>query len=45
MIRVLFCCHGSILRSLEKASKINGFTAGKGTYYTTITPFGFGLEL
>ena len=34
MIRVLFVCHGSILKSPEKASKINGFTARKGTYYT-----------
>lgn len=39
MIKILFVCHGSILKSPEKASKINGFTAEKGTYYTTTTPF------
>lgn len=44
MIRVLFICHGSILKSPEKASKINGFMKRKGTYYTTATPVWFGLE-
>lgn len=44
MIKVLFVCHGSILKSPQKACKINGFMAEKGTYYTTITPFLFGLE-
>ena len=39
MIRVLFICHGSILKSPQKVSKINGFTKQKGAYYTTITPF------
>ncbi len=39
MIKVLFVCHGSILRSSGKAYKINGFTARQGTYYTTTTPF------
>ena len=39
MIRVLFICHGSILKSPEKACKINDFTKRKGTYYTTTTPF------
>ena len=37
--RIMFVCHRSILKSPEKASKINGFTAAKGTYYTTTTPF------
>ena len=34
MIKVLFVCHGRILKSFQKACKINGFTAQKGTYYT-----------
>lgn len=38
-IKILFVCHGSILKSPEKASKINSFTADKGVYYTTTTPF------
>ena len=39
MIKILFVCHGSILKSPGKASKINGFTERIGTYYTTTTPF------
>ncbi|UWP40780.1 hypothetical protein NQ504_03580 [Ligilactobacillus ruminis] len=39
MIKVLFIYHGSILKSPEKVSKINGFTKRKGAYYTTTTPF------
>lgn len=39
MVKVLFICHGSILRSLEKACYINGFYRSDGAYYTTITPF------
>ena len=39
MIRVLFICHGSILKSPGKAGKINGFTEQKDAYYTTTTPF------
>ena len=39
MKRILFICHGSILRSPGKARKINGFTERNGTYYTTTTPF------
>ena len=39
MVRVLFVCHGSILKRPEKACKINGFTVRKGAYYTTTTPF------
>ena len=39
MIKVLFICHGSILKSSGKASKIKGFTKQKGVYYTTTTPF------
>ena len=38
MIKILFICHGSILKSPEKACKINDFTKRKGTYYTTTTP-------
>ena len=39
MIKILFVCHGSILRSPEKACYINGFHRSDGAYYTTITPF------
>ena len=39
MIKVLFVCHGNILKSLGKASKINGFTEQSSAYYTTTTPF------
>ena len=39
MTSVLFICHGSILKSPEKASKINSLTNLKGAYYTTTTPF------
>ena len=34
MVRILFICHGSILKSPGKASKINGFAEQKGAYYT-----------
>lgn len=43
MVKVLFICHGSILRSLEKACYINGFHRSNSAYYTTITPFAKGL--
>ena len=36
--RVLIC-HGHILKSPRKASKINGFTEQSSAYYTTTTPF------
>lgn len=39
MVKILFICHGSILRSLEKACYFNGFPRSDGAYYTTITPF------
>ena len=39
MIKILFVCHGNILKSPGKAWKINGFKTGKGAYYTTTTPF------
>ena len=39
MNRILFVCHGSILKKSEKACKINDFTMEKGIYYTTTTPF------
>ena len=39
MIKILFVCHGSILKCPGKASKIKGFTKHKGAYYTTTTPF------
>ena len=38
MIKILFVCHGRILKSPEKACKINGFMERKGVYYTTTTP-------
>ena len=38
MTKILFICHGNILRSLEKACYINGFHRSNGAYYTTITP-------
>ena len=38
-IKILFVCHGNILKSPGEACKINGFTSGYGTYYTTTTPF------
>jgi len=39
MIKILFVCHGRVLISPGKASKINGFMKQKGAYYTTTTPF------
>jgi hypothetical protein len=39
MIKVLFICHGNIMRQSEKASKINDFSVSKGAYYTTTIPF------
>ena len=39
MIKVLFVCHGSILKSPGKVCKINGFEVGYGIYYTMTTPF------
>ena len=39
MIKMLFICHGRILKSPGKASKINGFMELKSAYYTTATPF------
>lgn len=38
MVKILFVCHGSILKSLGKASKIKGFRTPEGVYYTTTTP-------
>ncbi|WP_419502679.1 hypothetical protein [Candidatus Allofournierella excrementavium] len=39
MTKILFVCHGSILKSPEKACKISGSLEQKGAYYTTATPF------
>lgn len=39
MTKILFVCHGSILKSPGKTSKIDGFTMQEGAYYTTTTPF------
>ena len=38
-IKILFICHGNILKSPGKARKINGSAKQKGVYYTTTTPF------
>ena len=37
MIKILFICHGRILKNSGKACKINGFTARVGVYYTITT--------
>ena len=34
MIKVQFVCHGKMLKSFEKAYKINAFMARKGVCYT-----------
>lgn len=39
MIKILFVCHGGILKNPGKADKINGFAKRQGIYYTTTTPF------
>ena len=39
MIKILFVCHGNILKIPGKASKINGFAKRKGVCYTTTIPF------
>ena len=39
MIKILFVCHGNILKSPREACKISDSAAGSGAYYTTITPF------
>ena len=39
MIKILFICHGSILKNPEEASKIKDFTKQKGAYYAMTTPF------
>lgn len=44
MIKILFVCHGNILKSPGKSRKINGFMERKGVCYTTTTPFVFGIE-
>jgi hypothetical protein len=39
MIKILFICHGNIMRQSEKVSKINDFSVSQGVYYTTTIPF------
>ena len=39
MIKILFICHGSILKCSGKACKINDSTIWQGVYCTTTTPF------
>ena len=39
MIKILFVCHGSILKCSGKAYKTNDCTTQRGAYYTTTTPF------
>lgn len=36
MLKILFICHGSILKYSEKACKINGFMAKIGVCYITV---------
>ncbi len=36
MTRILFICHGNILRSFKKPHYINGLSASKTAYYTTL---------
>ena len=44
LISIEFVCHGNILKSPGKASKINGFIKQSSAYYTTTTPFEFRSE-
>ncbi|MCI8508277.1 MAG: hypothetical protein HFJ06_06950 [Lachnospiraceae bacterium] len=39
MIKILFICHGSILKNPGKVNKINIFAQRKCVYNTTTTPF------
>lgn len=39
MIKILFVCHGNILKNPGEACKINDFIARQGAYYTTTTLF------
>ncbi len=39
MVKILFVCHGNILKNPRKARKINSLTAQIGTYYTITTHF------
>ena len=39
MIKILFICHGNILKYPEKVCRINDFLAGRSAYYTTTAPF------
>lgn len=39
MTKILFVCHGNILKISKKACNINVFLNPEGAYYTTITPF------
>ena len=34
MIKILFVCHGSILKKPGKVCRINDFLVGRGAYYT-----------
>ena len=38
MTKILFICHGSILKVSRKACKLNGFERHPPFYYTTTTP-------
>lgn len=39
MVKILFVCHGNILKSSGKVCKINVFTPRQGADCTTTTPF------
>ena len=39
MIKILFICHGSILKNFRKVNKINIFAQQKDIYNITTVPF------
>ena len=39
MVRILFVCHGNILKRVRKPGKIKGLREVEDLYYTTTTPF------
>ena len=45
MIKILFICHGSILKSPGKAGKINGFTERNGAYSPLLHHFSKNLDV
>ena len=41
MVKILFICHGNILRRTKKFSCGAGFRHLQGVYYTTTTPIDY----